>query len=228
MDYSKVLRCFRRTAVGIKVYLGHAAQSGFWNSSSSGTHRSNPLLFFTTSRTWNWDLQTYKRDVGSYLRKKLVSRFQETKQVLHGDTQKSATSLFLWATKRKTSNLQPSLQIHTKPRHQNDWRAYGKKKTDWRIFMFEQQNLMEQECPFSSCEIQSKQICQDIAYKLQEIEKPTYLVRELSRFGKLENRSWEANFTCRLTDQWKTSVWSAEVCIKSPEHRTLGKEIFGR
>jgi len=53
MDYSKVLRCFRRTAVGIKVYLGHAAQSGFWNSSCSGTQRSNPLLFFTASRIWN-------------------------------------------------------------------------------------------------------------------------------------------------------------------------------
>jgi len=53
--------------------------------------------------------------------------------------------------------------------------------------MFEQQNLMEQECPFSSCEIRVNKFAR-IAYKLQEIEKPTYLVRELSWFGKQEKQ----------------------------------------
>ena len=228
MDYSKVLRCFRRTAVGIKVYLGHAAQYGFWNSSSSGTHRSNPLLFFTTSRTWNWDLQTYKRDVGSYLGKKLVSRFQETKQVLHGDTQKSATSLFLWELRKERLVICSQVcRFIQNPDIRMTEECMVKRKLIEEFSCLNNKIWWNKNARFHPVKYRVNKFAR-IAYKLQEIEKPTYLVRELSRFGKLENRSWEANFTCRLTDQWKTSVWSAEVCIKSPEHRTLGKEIFGR
>ena len=64
-------------------------------------------------------------------------------------------------------------------------------------------------------EIQSKQICR-ILSKLQEIKKPTYLVRELSRLRKLEKENEKKKFTCRLIDQWKTILWRDEVCMEEP------------
>ena len=159
-----------------------------------------PITIVSSSLLWNSDLEICKRDAGSYLSKKIVSRFEETNQELHGDTQKSkllvlATWFFLWDMKIKNQN----------------W---------FMDFMFDQQKSVEEKCQLSPWTLKYR-VNKFAGYLLSYKNQETHISRqrtELTRKTRGGNREEKTHLEINWSvEEFSVTGWSLHKGAKNIE-----------